>query len=188
MLIWRSARCSGHPPAAAPQIAANSAASRLAPPTSAPSMFAWASTVGRVRPLHRAAIQDPHIVSDLRGVGLGQLGPQRGADLLRVLAVWPPARYLSPRSARSARATVDACGAVRPLSPPSSCVRTCSRYSPASRRLSDSPTHRIRAEAVPQRGVKLGVHDGHRLRRDAAGAQSDQRWHTGNRALPALAR
>ena len=69
---------------AATQIAAKSTGSRLAPPTSAPSMSGWARISRGVARLDRPAVEDPHAVGELVRVQLAQVRAERGAHLLRV--------------------------------------------------------------------------------------------------------
>ena len=97
-------------------MAANSPASRLAPPTSAPSTSGWAMI-----PATLSALTDPPyrtrtwsarspLYSSASRVRIAR------ADLLGVLRAWPPRRCRSPRPARRRRPRVRACSAATPAS------------------------------------------------------------------------
>ena len=116
---------------------------RLAPPTSAPSMFGCDSKRSGIVRLDAAAVLDAHLSTQpahctgFRSSCEGRHGPARPAR------AWRLCRCRSPRPARR-RCTV--CRHLlgrQPASEPSNCWRTTSSVRPASRSASCSPTQTI---------------------------------------------
>ena len=138
------------------QIAANSSASRLAPPMSAPSTSGLAMIGGDVRRLHGAAVLDPDGVRGRLPVRLDQPGPDRAADLLGVLGGRRLAGADRPHRLVRDDDLLHLLGG-QPRRGPVQLVQHVGTWLPASRTSRPSPQQKIGVMPFAKRSLHLGV-------------------------------